>query len=132
MKIIREKIDKLTNSIENAFTGERFLTDVISISIDDVKEKDWIFDWKSEINNRNHKVFKLVTRGNKDIIHGLMSINDGGDHIFLNLVESSNFNRGRTKQYLGVVGNLFAYACKYSFESGYEGFVAFDSKNSLK
>lgn len=29
MQTINEKIDKLTNSIENAFTGERFLTDIM-------------------------------------------------------------------------------------------------------
>lgn len=51
MKIIHEKIDKLTNSIENAFTGERFLTDILPVSIEDIKEKDWIFDWKSEISS---------------------------------------------------------------------------------
>lgn len=33
--------------------------------------------------------------------------------------------------YLGVAGNLFAFACKLSFEAGYEGFVAFDSKSAL-
>ena len=32
MQTINEKIDKLTNSIENAFTGERFLTDILPVS----------------------------------------------------------------------------------------------------
>jgi len=33
--------------------------------------------------------------------------------------------------YLGVPGNLIAFACKVSFEKGYQGFVAFDSKTAL-
>ena len=33
--------------------------------------------------------------------------------------------------YTGVAGNLVAFACKTSFEKGYEGFVAFDSKTAL-
>ena len=33
--------------------------------------------------------------------------------------------------YLGVAGNLFAFACKLSFEKGYDGYVAFDSKSAL-
>ena len=35
------------------------------------------------------------------------------------------------KVYLGVAGNLVAFACKTSFEKDYEGFVAFDSKTAL-
>lgn len=33
--------------------------------------------------------------------------------------------------YFGVAGNLFAFACKFSFEKGYEGYVAFDSMSAL-
>jgi len=33
--------------------------------------------------------------------------------------------------YFGVAGNLFAFACKLSFEKGYDGYVAFDSKSAL-
>lgn len=60
-----------------------------------------------------------------------MSVEDKLDHIFLHLVESANFNKGGNKVYFGVAGNLFAYACKLSFEKGYEGYVAFDSKSVL-
>lgn len=49
----------------------------------------------------------------------------------MNLVESAKFNRGKNKLYLGVAGNLFAFACKYSFELGYDGFVSFTAKTSL-
>jgi len=49
----------------------------------------------------------------------------------MHLVESAKFNLGKHKLYLGVPGNLVSYACKVSFDKGYEGFVAFDSKTAL-
>ncbi|MER0441804.1 hypothetical protein [Emticicia sp. W12TSBA100-4] len=49
----------------------------------------------------------------------------------MNLIESASFNRGKNKLYLGVAGNLFAFACKYSFDVGYDGFVSLTAKTSL-
>jgi hypothetical protein len=49
----------------------------------------------------------------------------------MHLVESSPFNKGKTKVYSGVPGNLVAFACKTSFQRGYEGFVSFLSKTQL-
>jgi len=47
------------------------------------------------------------------------------------LIESAKFNKGKGKIYLGVPGNLVAFACKISFESGFGGYVAFDAKTAL-
>ena len=41
------------------------------------------------------------------------------------------FNKGKSKLYYGVPANLVAFACKISFDNGYDGFVAFDSKSAL-
>ena len=49
----------------------------------------------------------------------------------MHLVESAKFNKGKEKIYLGVPGNLVAFACKLSFSVGFEGYVAFDSKTVL-
>lgn len=49
----------------------------------------------------------------------------------MHLVESAKFNKGKSKVYIGVPGNLVAFACKVSFDKGHEGFVAFDSKSVL-
>ena len=49
----------------------------------------------------------------------------------MHLIESAKFNKGKTKVYFGVPGNLVAYACKYSVDKGYEGFLAFDAKTAL-
>ena len=65
------------------------------------------------------------------MIQGLLSITIESDHIFMNLLESAPFNIGKNKLYEGVSGNLVAYACKVSFQKGYDGFVAFTAKTNL-
>lgn len=132
--VISIEIDKLTNSIENILTGEVFDTDVkllTSADIHQIKKKDWIFDWAKEIQSDNKKVYKLTTINNPYIIQGLVSIENKTDHIFMHLIENAKFNKGKSKAYFGVAGNLVAFACKISFEYGHDGFLAFDAKSKL-
>ena len=49
----------------------------------------------------------------------------------MHLVESAPFNKGQTKVYSGVPGNLVAFACKLSFQRGHDGNVSFISKTQL-
>lgn len=128
------EVDELTNSIENTLTGEIFDTVVAPVSLSEkqlIKKANWLFDWQAEFQNQKRQVFKLTTTNNPAIIQGFLSIEDKGDHIFMHLLENARFNRGKDKVYIGVAGNLVAYSCKVSFEKGYEGFVAFDSKTEL-
>ena len=128
------EIDKLTNSIENVISGEVFQTECVllkSISGKTNKQFDWNFNWNAEIKNPKKEVYKLVTVSNPLIVHGLISISDDGDHVFMHLIESAAFNRGRKKLYRGVAGNLIAFACKISFEKNYDGVVAFEAKTKL-
>lgn len=127
-------IDKLTNSIENSVTGEVFDTVITKLTNRDSKQiikKDWNFDWQSELKDKSKSTYKLTTTNNPKIIQGLLSIEDKQDHIFMHLIESSKFNIGKDKVYLGVPGNLVAFACKISIEKGYQGFLAFDAKSAL-
>lgn len=126
------EIDKLTNSIENAISGEVFDT-LVSQIVDTkkIKRADWTFNWQSEIKDKSKVVFGLTTLNNQDIIHGLISLIDKGDHIFMDLIESAKFNKGKNKLYKGVAGNLVAFACKNSFEKGYGGVVSFVAKTQL-
>ena len=129
------EIDKLTRSIENAISGDSFKTEVLELTLADVKKlkkADWLFEWKAEAKSKDRMVYKLVILENPNIIQGLISLQDRGDHIFMTLIESSKFNRGDKKIYLGVPGNLVAFACKTSFEKGYGGYVSFESKSKLK
>jgi len=49
----------------------------------------------------------------------------------MHLIESAPFNIGINKVYLGVPGNLIAFACKLSFQRGGEGYVSFIAKTKL-
>ena len=94
-------------------------------------KKDWLFDWHQELIKNDRQVFKLVINSNENILQGLISISNISDHVYIHLIESAKFNKGKEKIYLGVPGNLVAFACKHSFELGYGGYVAFDSKTNL-
>ncbi|MCY7411163.1 MAG: hypothetical protein LH473_12895 [Chitinophagales bacterium] len=128
------EIDKLTNSIENVVSGDIFDTDVIQLSSKDTKKinkADWQFNWQGQIKLTDREVYKLVIKDNPKIIQGLISLSDKGDHIYMHLIESVKFNKGKTKIYAGVPGNLAAFACKLSFAKGYESYLAFDAKTVL-
>jgi hypothetical protein len=125
-------IDKLTNSIENVTTGDSFQTVVSLLTTSDLKaistKNNWVFDWKTEFKQPEREVYKLTIAGNTSIIQGLMSIEIKSDHVYLHLVENAPFNKGNTKVYAGVPGNLVAFACRLSFQRGHEGNVSFSIK----
>ena len=128
-------IDKLTNSIQNTISGDSFQTEVLRFTLNDtkqaIKKNGWNFDWKTELKDYSKEVYKLTIVNNPDIIQGLMSVSRQDDHVFMNLVENAPFNLGKNKLYEGVAGNLVAYACKLSFQLGFDGFVAFSAKTKL-
>jgi hypothetical protein len=129
------QVDRLTNSIQNTISGDSFETIVLEAGKPDLKSvtkaNGWKFDWKTELMKSDRKVFKLTIEGNPTIIQGLASISDYNDHFYLHLVESAPFNLGKKKLYEGVPGNLFAFTCKLSWDNGYGGIVAFQSKTRL-
>jgi hypothetical protein len=129
------EIDKLTNSIENAFSGDSFDTELSLISKEDLryvkKGNGWQFDWKYEYDQTERHVFKLTIKGNPKVIQGLISFSDEKDHLYMHLIESAPFNKGKNKIYIGVPGNMVAFLCKESWDNGYEGFVSFISKTQL-
>ena len=131
----QERIDKLTRSIENARTGESFPTLVRPLSVaaaGKLAARGWAFDWTRETASPGRLVHQLTTTDNPTIIQGLISLEDKPDHVFMHLVESAGFNKGGNKVYYGVLGNLVAFACRWSFQLGHDGFVSFDSKSALK
>jgi hypothetical protein len=132
---INIEIDRLTNSIVNTISGDSFPTDVHPVTKADLKnvtkKNGWLFSWASELKYLDRQVYKLTIRDNPNIIQGLASISDYGDHYYLHLVESAPFNLGKNKLYEGVPGNLFAFSCKLSWDCGYQGFVSFTSKTKL-
>ncbi len=129
------EIDKLTNSIENVITGDSFPTDITLISNADlktvIKRNDWQFNWKLELKQPKREVYKLTIVNNQTVIQGLISLEIKLDHVYMHLVESAPYNKGKSKVYAGVAGNLVAFACKLSFQCGHEGNVSFFSKTQL-
>lgn len=129
------EIDKLTNSLENVITGDSFSTDIVITEENDLKsvtkKEGWLFDWKAEYKKPDRDVFKLTIVNNQTIIQGLISISVKTDHVYMHLIESAPFNKGKNKVYAGVPGNLVAFACKLSFQRGFEGYLSFLSKTNL-
>jgi hypothetical protein len=128
-------IDKLTNSLENIVTGDSFQTEILLVSAADLKpitkKNNWSFDWKYELKQPEREVYKLTIAGNPTVFQGLISLEVKSDHVYMHLVESAPFNIGKNKMYAGVPGNLVAFACRMSFERGFDGHVAFLSKSQL-
>lgn len=128
-------IDKLTNSIENVITGDSFQTEISILSVSDLKnvtkKNSWLFNWKFEHKQPEREVYKLTIIGNANIIQGLISLEVKADHVYMHLVENAPFNKGKTKMYTGVAGNLVAFACRLSFQRGHDGNVSFLSKSQL-
>ena len=128
-------VDKLTRSIENVITGDSFSTEISTLQLTDLsrltKKNNWLFDWKKELMSNDREVYKLTIQNNPGIIQGLVSLKIETDHVYMYLIESAPFNKGRNKIYLGVPANLVAFACRLSFQKGYDGFLAFHSKSKL-
>lgn len=129
------EVDKLTNSIENVITGDSFQTEIAILQNSDLKsitkKNGWLFNWSEEFKNPVRDIYKLTIFGNSKIIQGLVSLEVKSDHVYMHLLENAPFNKGKTKVYAGVAGNLVAYACKLSFQRGHDGNISFLSKSQL-
>ena len=128
-------VDRLTNSIENVITGNSLATEISILTTNDLrivnKKNGWLFNWRIEYMDPVKDVYKLTIVNNPTVIQGLVSLEVKEDHVFMHLVENAPFNKGKTKVYAGVAGNLVAFACKLSFQRGHEGNVSFISKTQL-
>jgi hypothetical protein len=129
-------VDELTSSIKEIVTGKTFETDVIPVSKEVLKglhkKNGWFFNWKIESRERNRLQYELVIKGDTRI-QGLISLEPvlRQQFIELHLIESAPQNHPKNKRFSGVAGNLVAFACKMSFELGFDGFVAFTAKTKL-
>lgn len=79
------EIDYLTNSIRNTISGDSFRTEVLRLTMADLKsvtkKNGWNFNWKSEVNNNTREVYKLTIIDNPCIIQGLISFTIHTDHV---------------------------------------------------
>ena len=125
----------MTNSITNVITGDNFQTVVSILDGHDLKsvskKNGWLFNWRSEYKLPDRDIYKLTIEGNPEVVQGLISISEKENHIYMHLIESAPFNLGQNKVYIGVPGNLVAFACRIAFHRGFEGYVSFTSKSQL-
>ncbi len=128
-------IDDLTNSIRQIDNGESIETEISLATKDDIKlatkKNGWNFVWKTEFSQPGHLVYKLVRIDQPDVIQGLISLSDKEGFVYVYLAESAPINFGSAKKHEGVGGNLFAFACKRSWDTGNEGFVSYQAKTDL-
>jgi hypothetical protein len=64
-------------------------------------------------------------------VQGLISLEAKAKHVYMHSLENAPFNKGKSKMYAGVAGNLVAFASRLSFQRGFEGNVSFISKTQL-
>jgi hypothetical protein len=125
-------IDKFSPCLENAKTGEiieTFFSKADFTELKSLQKKGWNFNWTSKQLN-NCEIYKLNITGDRQI-HGLVAIQDfpKDKAVYVNIAESAPHNLGKSKQYNGVGGHLFAIAAKRSIDLGYDGFLFMDAKN---
>ena len=126
------EIDNFTPCLVNIKTGKIVNTkySVAQASeLKNLKKAGWNFNWSAK-DLANTDIYKL-TLENDGNIQGLIAVTDfpKDKALYINLAESAPHNIGRTKQYEGVGGHLFAIAAKESLDKGYGGFLFLDAKN---
>jgi len=132
MSAIDIEIDGLTHSVTHVRTQVSISTTILwwsQLKPAQRRLKKWNFDWQSEA-DMGRKVAALTLEDDRKV-QGLISFATRSDHAFVHLVESAPHNIGRVKKYIGVPGNLFAFACQESLRLGFEGTLSFDAKTEL-
>jgi len=120
-------IDTFSPCLENSRTGEiveTFFSKADSAELKGLQKRGWKFNWASKQLN-NCEIYKLTVKNDKQI-QGLVAIQDFPKDraIYVNIAESAPHNMGKSKQYNGVGGHLFAVAAKRSMELGMTDFYS--------
>ena len=130
-------IDRITDCIIEVKSGRKVETDVSRVTNADLKtvlkKNGWKFNWRRELANPAKQVYKLKTIEGDERVQCMISIIPKPQDrlIDMPLIETAPHNFGRRKQYWGVPGNLVAFACKMSFEMGFDGYLRFVPKTAL-
>ena len=120
-----------TRTLEDVETGRIIATEVRAAVPADVLrlEQAWKFDSRATI--ESDEVFKLIDPADPNAILGLLALRRHDSFIEVTLLESHPRHVGRTKEFRGIAGSLFAFADQVSFKIGAKGFIAIDAKNEL-
>lgn len=132
MALIDVEIDGLTHSIIEVATDESLSTTIAwwkQLKASQRKLSGWAFDWKEEVKLDRMVAGLCIER--EPVVQGLIAMEPMSDHMLIHLVESAPHNVGRGKRYVGVPGNLFAFACMHSRQYGFDGAASFFAKTKL-
>jgi hypothetical protein len=127
------KIDKLTNSIIERWTGNSVDTDFGNLTekeAEEIRNPEWRFDWQEELRIKGIKVKKMFIVKQPDNIVGLISYRIYPKrYVYVNNIEKPSYRTN--KDYIGIAGNLMAYACKISKQNGANGRIVFEAKDDI-
>lgn len=87
----------------------------------------WRFNFSKHSKGKDYETYILTTEKTPEIIEGCLIINTQNPHqVYMAFVEVAPHNKGDKKRYEKVAGCLIAFACRQSFITGKEGYLAFD------
>jgi hypothetical protein len=124
----------LNSALLNQITYKKIEAEIVPLQEKDYKViksgKRFRFNWNNEIQNQ---CFKLILKDSKQIM-GLMSLIKFKKELWLkiNLLESSEENIGKNKEYDRIAGCLIGYACRLAFIKGFDGCIALEPKTQLR
>ncbi len=118
------------NILDNETKTE--VASVISLVKDDKRKlpsvnDGWRFNFNKHARKPEFETYVLYTEQAENNIEGCLILNmKYPHHAYLAYIEVAPHNRGKNKNYDRVAGCLLAFACRRSFITGKEGFLAFD------
>lgn len=87
----------------------------------------WRFNFSKHSQKKDYETYTLTTLGTPEVIEGCLIINTKApSEVYMAFVEVAPHNRGIAKVYDKVAGCLIAFACRQSFITDKEGYLAFD------
>ena len=89
----------------------------------------WDFDWKEPQLN-GYDVYEIWLEGETEP-QGRIAFRPEGGVSVAKLIEVFRVNRGRHGKHKNVGSHLFAIAALISFQAGFDGWIAFESKTSV-
>ncbi|MCM3067122.1 hypothetical protein M3568_11895 [Priestia flexa] len=127
-------------------TGEKVEYYFRKVGKEEIKEKGylpdegWEFNWLRPLTHK-YEVFGLITKERPDEVEGLIAVmlNDDPDFmcVDIEILESAPRNKKEIKgysnlrrMYIGVGRCLIAFACQYSLDNGFDGYVGLAAKTS--
>lgn len=115
-------------------SGKYYDGEIEPVNEEDLKmieeQGEFEFDWRKE--TTTYLVYKLKLFDDDKIL-GLISLKDVPREyrLHIQLLESSNSNKGKSKKYDYIAGCLIAHACEIAFNKNYDGFVSLKPKTEI-